>query len=191
MISKMKAVFIIAPFVVLLVANQADSQVFHSLRGLLSSQFQDSERVAFVEVRPRGSQRRQIESRLGHRLEKDTYTFYVARTHGRVDGYALFDEERGQHEDISLATFFDATGHVTHVEVVAYREPHGDGIRRERFRRQFVGRDASSGFRPDSDIDTISGSTISVRSMCRAVKRASVLLSETVLAPGGAHLARR
>ena len=38
-----------------------------------------------------------------------------------------------------FATFFDCDGRVTRVEVVAYREPYGDGIRSQRFRKQFVG----------------------------------------------------
>jgi Na+-translocating ferredoxin:NAD+ oxidoreductase RnfG subunit len=67
------------------------------------------------------------------------------------------------------------------VEVLAYREPYGDGIRTERFRRQFVGRSASSGFVAEHDIDAVSGASISSRSMCVGVQRAAILLDETVL----------
>jgi Na+-translocating ferredoxin:NAD+ oxidoreductase RnfG subunit len=80
-----------------------------------------------------------------------------------------------------FATFFDGEGRVTRVEVVAYRERYGDGIRSQRFREQFVGKQATSGFRPGHEIDVISGATLSARAMAKAVKRATLLLHDTVL----------
>ena len=171
-------------------AQLALAEVFFTTRDLLSDQFRRSERVSFMQVKPTAEQAQRIEQRLGRRLPKREYTFYVATSGGKVDGYALFDEEKGQHEPISFATFFDAEAKVTRVEIVAYREPYGDGIRAERFRRQFVGKGARAGFAPDRDIDAISGATISSRSMCAGVQRASVLLEET-LAHSRATLAAR
>lgn len=166
-------------------------QVFHSVRALLSEQFHSSERVSFLKIAPDSSARARIEKRTGRKLPRADYTFYVASTGKRVDGYALFDEERGQHELISFATFFDARGNITRVEVVAYREPYGDGIRAARFRNQFIGRNASSGFRANDDIDAISGATISSRSLSKGVQRASILLDEVVLRGGKTIVASR
>jgi Na+-translocating ferredoxin:NAD+ oxidoreductase subunit G len=159
----------------------AGAQEYYSVRQLLGEQFKSSQRVSYVRVRPSAEQRARIERRLGRNLAKPDYTIYVAQTGERVDGYALFDEELGQHGPISFATFFDAQGKVTRVEVVAYREAYGDGVRAERFRRQFVGRDAQSGFAPQADIDAISGATISSRALCVGVQRAALLLDEAVL----------
>lgn len=159
----------------------AKAQTFHTVRGLLGDQFKGSEHVSYERITVTGEAKRHIEAQLGKKLEKDRFTFYIAKTGDRIDGYALFDEELGQHEKISFATFFDAEGRVTRVEVVAYREPYGDGIRAERFRRQFVGRTATSGYRVGRDIDVVSGSTISSRSLSKGVQRASVLLRELVL----------
>lgn len=163
------------------VGGAAQAETFYTVPQLLSEHFGTSERVSFVKVELDAGKRARIERRLGRSLAKANYTFYVATSGSTVDGYALFDEERGQHELISFATFFDGRGEITRVEVVAYREPYGDGIRGQRFRKQFVGRRAGSGFAPNKDIDAVSGATISSRSMCAGVKRASVLLEETVL----------
>src|SRR5262245_32486452 len=129
--------------------SPARAEVFFTARQLLAEHFQKSQRVSFVQVRPTAEQTQRIEQRLGRRLAKREYTFYVATSGGKVDGYALFDDERGQHEPISFATFFDAEGKVARVEIVAYREPYGDGIRAERFRKQFVGKHAGAGFAAD------------------------------------------
>jgi Na+-translocating ferredoxin:NAD+ oxidoreductase subunit G len=180
-IMKMKVVFIAVAALALLLPSVAQSEVFHTVKGLLSAQFKQSERVTFVRVEPDKKQRADIAKRLGHPLPRATYSFYVAKSGGGVDGYALFDAELGQHEPIDFATFFDRNGKITRVEVVAYREAYGADIRKQQFRRQFVGRTAKSGFRAGKDIDIISGATISSKSAARAVQRATVLLDQLVL----------
>jgi len=162
-------------------AASGHAQVYYSVRGLLSEQFRQSELVDFQRVQLSAERRKAIEGQLGQKLERGEYIFYVAHSADHVDGYALFDREIGQHEYIDLATFFDGEGRVTRVEVVAYREPYGDGIRSRRFRKQFVGKEAGSGFKPGHDIDVISGATLSARAMAKAVKRATLLLHDTML----------
>jgi electron transport complex protein RnfG len=172
-------------------AAYANAKDFTTPQALLSEQFHGSERVTYLRVRLEPSQRAHVEGRLGRALPKPEYTFFVATTHGQIDGYALFDDQLGQHEPISFATFFDATGQITRVEIVAYREPFGDGVRAERFRKQFVGRSAQSHFRTGSDIDIISGATISSRSLCIGVERAAVLFDAAVRGKDPAALALR
>jgi len=162
-------------------AASGHAQVYFSVRGLLSEQFQGSDLVDFQRIKLSADRREEIERHLGQKLERAEYIFYVARSADHVDGYALFDREIGQHEYIDFATFFDCDGRVTRVEVVAYREPYGEGIRSKRFRKQFVGKEAASGFKPGHDIDVISGATLSARAMAKAVKRATLLLHDTVL----------
>lgn len=161
-----------------------------AVRSLLSARFHGSERVSFVRVAPSATERTAIERRLGARLGKSSYNVFVATTGNRVDGYAVFDQERGQHELIDFAVFFDADGAVTGVEVVAYREPYGDAIRGARFRQQFVGRRGSSGFRSGHDIDVVSGATISTRSMCTGVQRAALLVERVLASREEAHASR-
>jgi Na+-translocating ferredoxin:NAD+ oxidoreductase RnfG subunit len=162
-------------------AASGHAQVYYSVRGLLAEQFRQSDLVDFQRVQLSKDRRAGIERQLGQKLEKAEYIFYVAHSADQVDGYALFDREIGQHEYIDFATFFDCDGRVTRVEVVAYREPYGEGIRSKRFRKQFVGKEAASGFKPGHDIDVISGATLSARAMAKAVKRATLLLHDTVL----------
>jgi hypothetical protein len=154
----------------------AHAEQFWTTQALLADQFKNSQSVTYVRTRLDPAARARLEARLGRAMPKVEYTLFVAKSGDRVDGYALFDEQVGQHEPISFATFFDPAGAITRIEVVAYREPYGDGIRAERFRKQFLGRNVRSRFRPGNDIDTISGATISSRSMCIAAERAAVLV---------------
>jgi len=164
-----------------LCSSGVQGQVYFTVQQLLGEHFHSSEQVTFRRVSITDHLRGRMEHELGVKLPKTQYTVYVATSRGKVDGYALFDEERGQHEMIGFATFFDAQGAITRVEVTAFREPHGDGVRAEQFRRQFVGRTALSGFAPQKDIDAISGATISSRSLCKGVRRAAALVQTAVL----------
>ena len=176
-----KALVLALPAMVGMVAAQASAQVFYTVRGLLNDHFHSSERVDFQRVRLNGAKQATVERTLGYKLKDKSYVFYVAHTGDTIDGYALFDHEIGQHELIDFATFFDAKGKVTRVEIVAYREPYGDGVRKKRFRRQFVGRHAKSGYTLGKDIDSVTGATLSARAMSKAVRRAAVLLDHEIL----------
>ena len=167
-------------------AAHADT-VFWQTRELLTDFFRDSKNVGFRKLEPDAAERSRIEQRLGYRLARPSYTVYVATTGEHVDGYALIDEELGQHQPITFAVKLSATGAVLRQEVLVYREPHGDGVRDPRFRAQFVGKTSSDACRAGDDIAVISGATISSRAMSIGVKRALVLVDELVLhgADGG------
>lgn len=167
----------------------AGAEVYFDVRALLSSHFQRSERVSFVRVTPTAAERASIEQRTGRRAPRASYNVFVARTGDRVDGYAIVDEELGQHEPIRFAVFFDANGQVSRHEIVEYREAYGGEIRQARFRTQFVGRSATSAYRLGDDIDSVSGATISARSMCAGVQRAAMLV-EIARRQSGAPAAR-
>jgi Na+-translocating ferredoxin:NAD+ oxidoreductase RnfG subunit len=141
--------------------------VYWSTKSLLKDFFKDSERVSFVEVR--GTD---VAASLGRTAPREKYVVFVATTAGRVDGYAVIDEEKGQHQPITFGVKLDAEGRVLRTEVMVYREGYGDEIRESRFRKQYRGKGSGDALRFGQDVVAISGATISSRSMTRAVQRA-------------------
>jgi Na+-translocating ferredoxin:NAD+ oxidoreductase subunit G len=140
---------------------------------LLRSFFPTSETVSFVEIT-----RGELHAACGDRpvsAPRDKYIVYVATTGGQVDGYAVIDDEKGQHEPITFGVRLDPSARVTRVEVMAYREAYGDEIRDRRFLRQLEGKGADSRLQLGTDVDGISGATISSRSSTVAVRRAAAL----------------
>jgi len=194
----MKTMFKFHIVMALLVAVPAVAgaqQALTSVAALLGTHFHASQRVGYVRLRfdannvhvlgPQGQElglrpRAAVERHLHEALPRSEYTVFVARTGSRIDGYMIEDQERGQHEPIDFATFTDAHGAVTRVEILAYREAYGDGVREARFRDQFRGRTAESGFRVGEDVDVIGGASISSRSVTMGVERATALVSALV-----------
>jgi hypothetical protein len=183
----MKIVFnfkILPALLLLAAARPARADVYFSTRDLLADFFRSSQAVTFKQIPVGAAERARLVTRLGYAPPRTSYTFFVATTGDRVDGYALIDEENGEHLPITFAVKLSPAGVVLRQEVVAYREPRGDEVRDERFRRQFVGKSARDAIAADRDIVAISGATISSRAMAVGVKRAVVLFDELVTRPG-------
>jgi hypothetical protein len=157
----------------------ADS-VYFSARELLADFFHSSQAVSYKKLQLSSDEQGRIARRLGYALPKASYTFYVATSNGRVDGYAFIDDQQGEHLPITFAVKLSPEGQVARQEIVVYREPRGDEVRADQFRRQFVGKTAHDPIATDQDIVAISGATISSRAMAVGVKRAVVLFDELI-----------
>lgn len=164
----------------------AAQTTYFTPRAVLAEFFPASQTVTYKKFDLTPEQRTRIEQRLGYALKKAAYTIYIAKTGERVDGYALLDEEMGQHLPISYAVKFSPRGAVERHEVMVYRERYGDEVRDPRFSQQFTGKTAADSLRPGEDVIAVSGATISSRAMALGVRRGLVLLDELVLQPGRA-----
>jgi Na+-translocating ferredoxin:NAD+ oxidoreductase subunit G len=154
---------------------------YYSTRAILTAFFPKSERVTYQTFVLDPSLRARIKQRLGYAAPHDRYTIFIAQTQGRVDGYAVIDDELGLHQPITFATRLSSHGMVERVEIMVYREPRGDEVRDARFRKQFEGKTAQDPMRLDRDIDAVSGATVSSASMAVGVRRAAVLVEELAL----------
>jgi electron transport complex protein RnfG len=151
---------------------------YFTTKSLLKELFPDSDKVGYEVFTPTRRQRAALRKRLGYRLARKRYVFYVATTGTEVDGYAFIDDQMGQHQPITFAVMLSPDGAVLRQEVVTYREQRGGEIRDERFRKQFVGKTVDDPISADDDIDCVSGATISSRAIAVGVRRAVVLFDE-------------
>ena len=158
---------------------------------VLRTFFPKSERVTFRKLKLTEAQRQALEARLGYAPARSEYILFVAMTGERVDGYAIVDEEKGQHELITFAVKLSPTGVVAQQEVMVYREAYGEEITDPRFRKQFQGKRAQDAVRAGVDVDVVTGATISSRAMAVGVRRALVLVDELVLEPARAKPATK
>ena len=153
----------------------------YSTRGGLAEFFPQSEHVGYRTFALDKSIRARLAQRLGYAPVRDKYTIFVATTHGKIDGYAVVDDEQGLHQPITFATRLSPRGSVERVEIMVYREPRGDEVRDPRFRKQFQGKTSQDPLRLNQDIDAVSGATVSSASLAVGVRRATILVEELAL----------
>jgi Na+-translocating ferredoxin:NAD+ oxidoreductase RnfG subunit len=86
-------------------------------------------------------------------------------------GYFVIDEVVGKHELITYAIGLTADGAVKQIEIMDYRESYGYEIRNSRWRGQFTGKTPADALKLESEIQNISGATLSSRHLTEGVKR--------------------
>jgi electron transport complex protein RnfG len=97
---------------------------------------------------------------------------YLARTGGRLVGYAAEAQASGYGGPIRLIVGVDLQGFVTGVEIVEMSETPGLGTKAQEggWLDQFIGQ--SAGLKLGQDVDAISGSTITSRAVTQGVDAA-------------------
>ena len=153
-------------------------QVYLTEEAALRSVFPDCDEVRrrAWKIDPKSKSR--IESRTGWTLSESSVTIYEGFAAGGPRGKAMIAEEIGKFKPITFIVKQDNEGKVERVEVLAYREPVGAEVRRQRFSRQFRGKKAGDSLRINRDILNVTGATMSVQAMTAGVKKALVIMEE-------------
>lgn len=177
-------VFVLAALVA---APPARAQaVFWDTGPMLSSFFPAADTVGYEQIVLSDTELAAVAARIGYAPHAE-WTVFVARTGATVVGYAVVDDELGQHEPITFGVQLSTAAVIERVEVMVYREPYGEEVRDDRFRQQFVGRRAAQPWRLGHEVIAVSGATISSASLVRGTLRVSAVL-EVLLASRGAEL---
>jgi Na+-translocating ferredoxin:NAD+ oxidoreductase RnfG subunit len=99
---------------------------------------------------------------------------------GVIVNYAIIDSAMERTAPFTFLVLFTPDLKIRNVTVIRYISRYGSGIRDSRWLKQFEGKTAGSGFRLNSNIDSISGATISARSIADALERLSLLIPHLV-----------
>ncbi|MCB1630119.1 MAG: FMN-binding protein, partial [Xanthomonadales bacterium] len=92
----------------------------------------------------------------------------------------IVDQVIGKHENIDMAVGLSATGQVTGIEILVYRETYGYEVRNEKWRAQFHGRDHTQLLKLDDPIRNISGATLSCRHITDGINRLTQTWNEVL-----------
>ncbi|HMU65886.1 MAG TPA: FMN-binding protein, partial [Cellvibrionaceae bacterium] len=117
------------------------------------------------------AQRDEIKKIAGVGQRQAVQKTWRAEKNGELLGWFMVDDVIGKHDFITYATAISAQGGVLGVEILSYRETHGDQIRQSQWRQNFTGKTLADGFKLGKDIPNISGATLSCRNVTDGVKR--------------------
>lgn len=91
--------------------------------------------------------------------------FYRLTKGNSLLGYAFVDKAPSKTAEFDYLVIFDKDLKVIHSKVLVYREEYGGEIGSKRWLKQFLGKTGGDRVDHESNINAISGATISVRSM--------------------------
>ncbi len=116
-------------------------------------------------------QRSEIKSLSGLRQRNREQSVWRAEEDGAPLGWFIVDDVIGKHEFITYGVALSLDGHVLGVEIMVYRESHGDEVRGADWRQNLTGKTLSDRFKLNVDVPNISGATLSCRNVMDGVKR--------------------
>ncbi|MGH8491495.1 MAG: FMN-binding protein [Moraxellaceae bacterium] len=124
---------------------------------------------------------RQWQDQLSKRLDEDVRIRHIklweARQGDKLLGYFASDSAIGRDELFDYAVSFDTDAVVLQVEILNYKEAHGQEVHDHKpWRRQFIGKSADSALQLDSDISNISGATLSCSHLADGIRTLTRLL---------------
>jgi len=122
-----------------------------------------------------------------------TFPVYIGKKDGEVDRYAIITEEMGCFHPITWIMSTDSEGNILKTAVMIYRETRGHEITRKRFLHQFKGKSIDAPLSINKDVIRITGATVSVRAVCRGIKKVLTILNEFYIEenPSTQNLAHR
>lgn len=95
--------------------------------------------------------------------------FFRVNQNGQTAGYVFLGQAPSKTAQFDFLVLLDARGRVSHSAVLIYREEYGGEIGSRRWLRQFEGLGGTDRVTVGGNVDGISGATISVVSMTRAM----------------------
>ncbi|MCF8412275.1 MAG: FMN-binding protein [Melioribacteraceae bacterium] len=142
---------------------------------LFFGEFSTSEQVKYIIP---AAIRTEIESECRQRFYRDEVYIWKIRDTEGVKSYALLDNVPGKSQPITFLVLLGNDLSVKNLEIIKYREPYGGEVANQDWRKQFVGKSVESEIMVGKDIQSISGATISARSVTIGVKKLVLLMEK-------------
>jgi Na+-translocating ferredoxin:NAD+ oxidoreductase RnfG subunit len=124
-------------------------------------------------------QLQKVEKALRFRLSNQTVIFYRGESSGETDGYAMIANEIGKDQFITFIVGIRPDFKVQRVALMVFRETRGWEVDDPRFTDQFRGKSGKDRLLVSSDIEGVTGATLSSRAFCRGTKKA-LLICEAI-----------
>src|SRR3954468_19593795 len=96
---------------------------------------------------------------------------WKAMAKGKLIGWLFVDQVIGKHELITYALGVNVDGSVRQLQIMKYLETYGSQVRYPNWRDQFVGKTVKNPLRIESDVENITGATLSARHLTDGIRR--------------------
>ena len=114
-------------------------------------------------------------TRIEDKADVYIYTNKVNAWRSKNGTWFIRDQVIGKHENIDYAIALTSQGKVIGLRVLVYRETYGDQVRHLLWLAQFIGRGFEKILRLDTDIDNISGATLSCKHITDGVNKITAM----------------
>ena len=120
----------------------------------------------------------EIEKKVKQYFYSDVVYIFKILKADSIFSIGILDNVYGKSMPITFLVLFNIEGNISSTNVVKYREPYGGGVKIKSWNNQFKGKNSKSNYKIGEGIDSISGATISVRSLTKGIRKLTLLYRE-------------
>lgn len=166
--SKIIILFFLLPILLLAggIKNEAELIIKNSVK---------TDKIVFEKFKIDSKLKSDIELKAGQKFFSDSVYKWNIYKNDSLSAIALLDNVYGKVQLITFLVIYDLNGNIINAKIVKYRESHGGQVQSETWLEQFNNKSAVSGFKVGTDIDGISGATISANSVSKGIYKLSLL----------------
>lgn len=110
---------------------------------------------------------KKIEEKSGERVRNTSLVLLISQKKNVL----FVDQVLGKHEFITYVVGITPQKKVQGIEILEYRETYGSEVQKPEWKKQFVGKDATSPLKLGKDVINISGATLSSAHITAGVRR--------------------
>jgi len=162
---------LIFPAILLLVAGNTLGADVLSRDQVLKTAFPLAETFVCQVIRLSDEQMKKLSRESGQKISSRFVTVYVAKKGDGNLGYGFVDYTRGKSSFIKYFVAITPDGKIHSIEIMSYRGEKGSEVRHEIFKKQFAGKSVDSNINVGSDINAISGATISSQAITKGIRK--------------------
>ena len=158
--------------------NAADIQT--DVEDILTSEFGSNIKIYHEKFNIPVELKTQAEKQVQQKFFKNYIHIWSICQEDSIAGIAILDNTYGKSLPITFLVIIHPSGKIQRVDIIRYREPYGGAIGSRRWLDQFIGKSANENFEIDGEIDSISGATISVQSVTKAIHKLLIIIDPHV-----------
>lgn len=156
-------------------------EVYLTKKEALKQAFPDANKIIKEQFWLNDTERKQIGALCGQKITDKRIVFYTGQKSEKITGHMMIDHFIGKTLPITYMVVLNTDGTIRNVDIMVYRESQGMEVRYRSFLKQFFGKNSSSAF---NDINSITGATISARSVTKGVRKAAAAFYILILNKG-------
>jgi Na+-translocating ferredoxin:NAD+ oxidoreductase RnfG subunit len=166
------------PAIALLFAGNTLGADVLSRDQVLNNAFPLAETFVRKVIRLSDEQMKKLSRESGQKISSRFVTVYIAKNGDENLGYGFIGYTKGKSSFIKYFVAITPDGKIHSIEIMSYRGEKGSEVRHEIFKKQFVGKRVDSNIKVGSDINAISGATISSQAITKGIRKIMYIWQE-------------
>ena len=168
----MRIILVLVIFIPFL--NSAN-EIKETTESIIQEKFGGGIEISYTKYQISPKVKTEIEIFFKQRFFSENVFVWTIKKNDTLIAIGIMDNVYGKAQPITFITLFNMDGEILSNHIVKYREEHGGAVANKNWNEKFVGMNKNSNF---SEIDGISGATISVNSIKKGVAKLSLLFDK-------------